>query len=1295
MRLLKIFPLRGMLYIIIKKLIIIPIFLISLAVTGTTYYVKNAGNDSNTGLSDEQAWAHHPWMSTWTGTVTLRPGDIVNMKKGDVWIITTPSAPYMTVNQSGSAGSPITTTWYGVSVNKPLIKIAGDYNYPVIQGLGKSFITFDHLEISHYTSTRKNSGQSGIVFGKDYSDSNVTPHDWIITNCDIHNIPMIGIQGYDDSYNIVIGDTSATTCATSSSYSNNIYDCGYGGIVLCGRDPVSDHSHWDIIYNYIHEIDYSGGQVRDAYGIAFDAGETGVGRGYSDGWPSYCVAKFNRVEDVPGHTGIDTHGGTNIYFQDNYVYNCLMGIVTQAADRLGHETTILSNVYVERNTIKNPSTNTLGYRCFILMVGENVLHRPTNCHIRDNILAYDSRPTSEIGAIGIEIYSVDGITIEGNKIYNGPIEPVGQSDAGIHIGETNRNVKNITICKNWIFNWDRGIYTCSGAVDGDITFYSNIINSQGRAFMAYGGAFSGNFKVYNNTILSASGTTYPYVIDFSGSEISTGASLSIKNNIVGFTTADSYGYYILTPGTIDGTVTIDYNLYWNSIKANPYYLQNVAHSWPDWNTHGYDAHSIYNNNPLFVNSSGLFSQDLDFELQSSSPVINKGTDVGLETDYSGNPIFGLPDIGAFETLPASNTPTPAFLGSVIENPTPSTVELTYDITLANIIPATSAFSVGVNSTARTISSVTISGTKVLLTLASTVAYGDVVTVAYTKPSTNPLQTSAGGQAATISAQAVTNKVAAPAAPVYSSGAIENAAPSKLEMTYDLTLVNIVPAASAFTVNVNSLVRTINSVAISGPKVMLTLASPVAYGDVVTVAYTKPSSNPLQTPAGGKASSLTAQTVTNKVASPAVPVYVSSAIENATPSRLEMTYNFSLANIIPVASAFTVNVNSTARAVSSIAISDIKVLLTLASPVAYGNVVTVSYSKPSVNPLQTTAGGQAASISAQTVTNRVEVVNIKPVVIVTFPSSSYSGFVNEISASGSYDANKDDLTYIWSAPVSVPLSATTNATIKFLGPIVTEPTTVEFTVGVSDGKTSQSKTVPVEIQPYKPELEVAEVLSVETSSYNSMDYPRNIIDGNISTMWSANGIDQWLILELKELFSVHHVKLAFQPGQKMGSYFDILGSDDKESWEPILIKSASCGFSGDLQVFDFPPSKTGKEFKYVKLVGLGNSVNTWNYISELKVYGYRHPNPSFYENLSVKLYPNPAREIIKIRIDEPSLALDFIRIINPLGKVAFENNLDPAIREFQIPIYLQNGVYIVQLGSGELTLFTQKLIVASK
>lgn len=230
-------------------------------------------------------------------------------------------------------------------------------------------------------------------------------------------------------------------------------------------------------------------------------------------------------------------------------------------------------------------------------------------------------------------------------------------------------------------------------------------------------------------------------------------------------------------------------------------------------------------------------------------------------------------------------------------------------------------------------------------------------------------------------------VTPPQVPTFTGSVITETAPARIELTFSLTLAAIIPAASAFSVTVNGSARSVSTVSISGTKVLLTLASPVSYGDRVTVAYTKPATNPLQTSAGGQAASFSAQNVTNNVAA-VIPVYVSSVIENASPSILTLTYNISLASIVPAASAFSVRVNSTARTVSSVAVSGTKVTLTLSSPVVYGNTVTVAYTKPVTNPLQTSAGGQAASFSAQPVTNnRTAPVNSPPSINISSPTKS--------------------------------------------------------------------------------------------------------------------------------------------------------------------------------------------------------------------------------------------------------------------------------------------------------------------
>jgi hypothetical protein len=111
------------------------------------------------------------------------------------------------------------------------------------------------------------------------------------------------------------------------------------------------------------------------------------------------------------------------------------------------------------------------------------------------------------------------------------------------------------------------------------------------------------------------------------------------------------------------------------------------------------------------------------------------------------------------------------------------------------------------------------------------------------------------------------------------------------MNFNLSLANIIPAISSFKVSVNSVIRSVSSAAVSGTKVSLVLAAPVKYGDLVTVSYTKPATNPLQTSAGGIAQNIAATTVTNKLEAPVKDETVSVKMTIA-PNHVHKTINIS-------------------------------------------------------------------------------------------------------------------------------------------------------------------------------------------------------------------------------------------------------------------------------------------------------------------------------------------------------------------------------------------------------------------
>jgi hypothetical protein len=411
----------------------------------------------------------------------------------------------------------------------------------------------------------------------------------------------------------------------------------------------------------------------------------------------------------------------------------------------------------------------------------------------------------------------------------------------------------------------------------------------------------------------------------------------------------------------------------------------------------------------------------------------------------------------------------------------------------------------------------------------------------------------------------------------------------------------------------------------------------------------------------------------------------------------MTYNLTLANIAPAASAFSVSVNSTAISVNTVTISGAKVLLTLASPVLFGDVVNVTYTKPVANPLQDASGSNAASISTKSVTNnciKVTTATGPPVVVVNFPKTIYAGFISEIDATSTYDPDNNPLTVGWTVPNDVPVSNVKSLKTQFLAPVADNSQMMDFQLIVSNGKNSSSKDISINVLPYKPELSFVRIVNIETSDSHDPDYPANILDGNTKTKWSSNGDNNWLIAKFAEPFKISHFEMAFLNEQKYSSYFDIYASKDRLVWEPILIRVASCSFTGDRQIFDVPASNKNAEYMYVKYVGHGNSLNSWNYISELKIFGSPGKNiiSGTGEKRKVVIYPNPASDFLNISIEESTIRPDLIRIIDLSGKIVYEKSIYPDIRNVQFPLFLNSGVYYVYLSQDQLIKFTQKLIV---
>jgi len=328
-----------------------------------------------------------------------------------------------------------------------------------------------------------------------------------------------------------------------------------------------------------------------------------------------------------------------------------------------------NGIYLDEiNTYLIEGCDVLGYNSGIVIYG-SAANKITNGVIQNNdchgatgndgiTVHYDgsSNPTGPNHQIlnnrcydnkeqGIDCYgSGDNILIEGNETW-------GNDGGSIIVGTGGAAIANYTINKHW--SHDDGVGSGGHAINISNCLsctikYSIIRNPSGCVFTTQNAPTYIYF--YNNTVVM--GAT------FAGSgaiDINSGANyIYIKNNIFHSDSADKPVYWVRYLGGATPTNTNsawDYNVY--NIPSNSdnrdWYDGSAALLLADWrSTWTQDVNSQGNAvDPLLVNGGGSYALETDFTLQSGSPCIKAGTNVGLDEDYGGTWVFGPIDIGAY------------------------------------------------------------------------------------------------------------------------------------------------------------------------------------------------------------------------------------------------------------------------------------------------------------------------------------------------------------------------------------------------------------------------------------------------------------------------------------------------------------------------------------------------------------------------------------------------------------------------------------------------------------------------
>jgi hypothetical protein len=119
----------------------------------------------------------------------------------------------------------------------------------------------------------------------------------------------------------------------------------------------------------------------------------------------------------------------------------------------------------------------------------------------------------------------------------------------------------------------------------------------------------------------------------------------------------------------------------------------------------------------------------------------------------------------------------------------------------------------------------------------------------------------------------------------------------------------------------------------------------------------------------------------------------------------------------------------------------------------------------------------------------------------------------------------------------------------------------------------------------------------TASSSASGYPPSAsVDGQLSTGWAASGDGQWIRYDLQSSRTLTHLGINWLRGNQGKMRFDIQVSDDGSSFTTIY-SGTSSGTTTAEETYNF----TDVAARYVRIVGHGNSVNTWNLIAETGIY----------------------------------------------------------------------------------------------
>lgn len=108
-------------------------------------------------------------------------------------------------------------------------------------------------------------------------------------------------------------------------------------------------------------------------------------------------------------------------------------------------------------------------------------------------------------------------------------------------------------------------------------------------------------------------------------------------------------------------------------------------------------------------------------------------------------------------------------------------------------------------------------------------------------------------------------------------------------------------------------------------------------------------------------------------------------------------------------------------------------------------------------------------------------------------------------------------------------------------------------------------------------------------------PKNVIDGDLTTFWAAEGDGEWIQCDLGERRTITQVLISWFSGDKRKERLEIAVSDNGTDWQTVF-DGTSSGTTSGLEPFHIRQATA----RYVRIIGHGNTANRWNSMEEILI-----------------------------------------------------------------------------------------------